>query len=321
MLDKPEAEYDDARCVHYAVDVLKQKHDKPLFLACGLFHPHLPWYTPQADTDRYPAEEVALPETPKNDLDDVPAPGKKLALRKADDLAKLRKTGKWRTAVSQYLASITFADRQIGRLLDALDNGPHKDNTIIVLWSDHGWHLGEKGHWHKRTLWEVATRVPMIVVAPRTGKAGQACRRPTSTIDLFPTLIELCKLPKLDDLDGTSLVPLLKAPAAASAPAVTVDENRHVAVRDDRYRYIRYRDGSEELYDHQSDPHEWKNLAGEATLKEIVTTLASHIPKTFAKSARTKKAYDFDPHAYRWKAKETGEVIEGGMCALLPITK
>ncbi len=321
VLGKPEAEYDDVRCVDFAVETLKKKHAKPLFLACGLFHPHLPWYTPQADADRYPEKEVELPDAPDNDLDDVPTPGRKLALRKSGDLAKLRKSGKWRTAVRQYLASITFADRQIGKLLDALDSGPYKDNTIIMLWSDHGWHLGEKGHWHKRTLWEVATRVPMIVAAPNIGKAKQKCRRPVSTIDLFPTLIDLCDLPKVAGLDGESLIPLLKNPQAESAPAVTVDEFRNVAVRDGHYRYIRYADGSEELYSHDKDPHEWDNLVGDPKARQIIEPLAKCIPRAFAKAARTKKAYEFDPHAYRWKVKATGEVIEGGECELFPMSE
>lgn len=317
VLEKPEAEYDDARCVSFAVEVLKEEQEKPLFLACGLFHPHLPWYTPQGDADLYPVAEVVLPEVPVDDLDDVPEAGRKLALRKAGDLAKLRETGKWRTAVRQYLASITFADRQIGRLLDALDAGPYADDTVIVLWSDHGWHLGEKGHWHKRTLWEVGTRVPVIVVAPGKGEAGQRCERPVSTVDLFPTLIELCGLPGVEGLDGEILVALLDDPSAVSGPAVTVDENRHVAVRDDRYRYIRYRDGGEELYDHESDPNEWRNLAGEVGLAAVRERLARAVPGSFAAGARSKKGYEFDPHAYRWKVKATGEVIEGGECELV----
>ena len=318
VLDKPEEEYDDARCVAFAVETLKQRQEKPLFLACGLFHPHLPWYTPQSDADRYPAENVILPEAPRNDLADVPVAGRKLALRKADDLARLRQTGKWRTAVQQYLASISFADRQVGKLLDALDSGPHAHNTIVVLWSDHGWHLGEKGHWHKRTLWEAATRVPYLVVAPGKGNPGQRCEQSVSTIDLFPTLIELCALPRLDDLDGQSLVHLMEDTQEPRPPAVTVDENLHVAIRDNRYRYIRYRDGSEELYDHLHDPKEWRNRAADQELAGIKARLRKCLPTSFAEGARTKNAYEFDPHRYRWEVKATGQVIEGGTCNLYP---
>jgi arylsulfatase A-like enzyme len=223
--------------------------------------------------------------------------------------------------VRQYLASITFADRQVGKLLDALDASPRAAETVIVLWSDHGWHLGEKGHWHKRTLWEVATRVPYIIVAPGRGKPGQTCARPVSTIDLFPSLIELCALPRVDGLDGKSLVSLLDDPTAPRRPAVTVDENRHVAVRGDRFRYIRYKDGTEELYDHQNDPNEWNNLATDPGSVPVKERLAKAIPSDFAASARTKKAYDFDPHRYRWVVKKTGEVIEGGNCELFPQPK
>ena len=138
----------------------------------------------------------------------------------------------------------------------------------------------------KRTLWEVGTRVPCIVVAPGMGRPAQRCARPVSTIDLFPTLIELCALPKLTDLDGGLLACLFEHSEAPSEPAITVDENRRVAVRDDRYRYIRYRDGREELYDHVDDAPEWRNRANDPALGKVKDRLRTWIPEIFAKPAR-----------------------------------
>ncbi len=145
-LPLPEADYDDFVTADYAAGFLSiipgrdsPQPDDPFFLACGLFHPHMPWYVPQRFLDLYPPDEIVIPEPRPEDLDDIPPPGKKLALRKADDLARIRKAGKWRSAVRHYLASISFADAQIGRVLDALQTGAYAGNTIIVLWSDHGW--------------------------------------------------------------------------------------------------------------------------------------------------------------------------------------
>ena len=144
-------------------------------------------------------------------------------------------------------------DAQVGKLLDALDRSPFSSNTVIVLWSDHGWHLGEKQHWHKRTLWEESTRVPLIVVAPGTGQENQTCSQPASLVDLFPTLIELCSLPTLDSqtLDGVSLVPWLIDPKRIrDLPAITVHELQHISVRNEMYRLIQYNDGSRETIRH-----------------------------------------------------------------------
>jgi len=309
-----EAEYDDAVTVDYAIRFLQSDRSrrKPFFLACGTFHPHLPWYVPQRYLDLYPLDEVFVPPIDLTDLDDVPEPGKKLALRKADNLEKIRDAGKWQSAIRHYLASISFADAQIGRLLKAFENSPHAGNTVVVLWSDHGWHLGEKGHWHKRTLWEEATRVPLIVVAPDTGQPGQRCSCPASLIDLYPTLIELCSLESVRGLDGMSLVCWLENPnAPREKPAITVEESGHLAARSDRYRYIRYKDGSEELYDHRTDPQERTNLIGRDEFAAVQQELERHLPTEFAKPAATKRSYRFDPDRYSWTHKKSGRITTG----------
>ena len=194
------------------------------------------------------------------------------------------KYGQWRAAIEAYLACCTFVDHQIGRLLDALDNTDLADNTVIVLWSDHGWHLGEKQHWGKWTGWERSTRVPLIIVpsrkaAGRFAPAGSRCDQPVSLIDLYPTLTELCDVTPPYELDGTSLVPLLRKPDhVTNRTVVTTFDPGNVSLRTRRWRYIRYADGSEELYDHERDPNEWRNLASLPGYREIKERLAKDLP-------------------------------------------
>ena len=165
-------------------------------------------------------------------------------------------------------------------MLDALDRSPHADNTIVVLFSDHGYHLGEKQRWSKFSLWERTTRVPLIISLP--GKPPATCDQPVELLSLYPTLIDLCRLPGNPRLEGVSLRPLLENPDAAwPHPAIsTLGQNNH-AVRDRRWRYIRYADGSEELYDHTTDPNEWHNLVGnktEAGQAAVIKRLKAHLP-------------------------------------------
>ena len=329
VLPLEESNYDDTVTADYAIKFLRNLPDnrqpatdhraKPFFLACGLFHPHMPWYVPQKYLDLYPLDEVVVPESKPDDLDDVPAPGRKLALRKSDDLKRIRDRGKWKSAIRHYLASISFADDKIGRILDALDVNS-LENTIIVLWSDHGWHLGEKGHWHKRTLWEEATRVPLVIIAPGVSKWRQRCDQPVSLIDIFPTLIELCGLPKIEILDGLSLVPWLKNPARKrEQPAITVEERGHIAVRSARYRFIMYNTGELEFYDHETDPHEWTNLRDSPDHRDIMLSHMKWIPSKITPPVLTKKSFTFDPHAFTFTNKKTGAVIHGQQPAAPPI--
>ncbi len=185
----------------------------------------------------------------------------------------------WQKAVRAYLASVSYADAQLGRLLDALDDSPYADNTIIVLWSDHGWHLGEKEHWRKATLWEQVTRVPLIIYAPGMA-THRECKQPASLIDIYPTLIDLCSLPEIDVLEGESLVPQLIDPDQKRAvPAVTSITPEFHAVRDGQFRYISYGNGQEELYDHERDPEEWTNMADDPAYKAVKEKLIKYIPK------------------------------------------
>jgi arylsulfatase A-like enzyme len=265
---------------------------------------------PQAYFDRYALASIVLPRVKPDDLDDLPAGGRALAMARRGDLEAIKRAGRHKEAVRAYLASITYADAQLGRVLDALDARPDVKNTVIVLWSDHGWHLGEKGHWHKSTLWEEATRVPLVMVAP--GFRPGTCSRPVSLVDLFPTLNALCGLPAIDAHDGQSLLPLLRNPEHAwHRPALIEYKRGNAAVRSERHRYIRYRDGGEELYDLEADPYEWTNLASSPAHADIKATLAEALPQSWAKSRPTKAAYRFDPQTFTWTHKESGRITRG----------
>ncbi len=285
VLDVPDEAMDDYKMVNYAVEYLRQKHEKPFFLACGIFRPHMPWQVPRKYYDLYPPDKVTMPKVLETDLDDIPQAGVKMARPQGDHRTML-KTGNWRYAVQAYLASITFADAQVGRLLEALDASSFAYNTIVILWGDHGWHLGEKHHWRKFSLWEEATRAPLMIVAPRVTQPNSKCGRTVDFMDVYPTLCELCDLPVGEHLDGKSFVPLLKDPKASwNRPAITTHGRNNHAVRTQRWRYIRYADGSEELYDHDNDSMEWSNLASNEEFASVKKQMAKWLPEVNAENA------------------------------------
>ncbi len=280
-----EAAFSDHKVVDSGISFLEEDHDIPFFLTVGVYKPHLPWYVPKEYFDLYPLEEIVTPAVPDDDLDDIPPQGVLMARTRGDhEFVVERKL--WPEAVRAYCASITFVDAQIGRLLDALEKSRYSQNTIVVLFSDHGWHLGEKMHWRKFTLWEEATRVPLIAVVPGMTTPGTVCNRPVSLLDLYPTLNDLCGLPQKSTLEGISLVPLLKDPKTQwDRPAITTNGMGNHAVRSERWRYIQYNDGTEELYDHESDPGEWHNLAQDPAFREIKGALRRWLPSVNAANA------------------------------------
>jgi arylsulfatase A-like enzyme len=193
-------------------------------------------------------------------------------------------------------------------LLDGLDQSPRKDKTIIVWWTDHGWHLGEKEHWRKFTLWEEATRTSMAIVAPGITKAGTKCEAPVDYMNMYPTLCELTGLPVPAHVKGASLMPLLKDPAAKwEGVAVCTHGKGNHAVRDANWRYIRYADGSEELYDHSKDPYEWTNLAGEVGMSGIKSRLGTAIPPAGSEVRSTSGSEDKKKGAGKAKKKKKAE--------------
>ncbi len=293
----PDQLTDDGAVVDWTHNFLSEKQDKAFFLAVGLYRPHSPWYVPKAYFDQFPLADIKLPETKPDDLADVPDFAKQHLKDGLDK--KLQDKGKAKEAVQAYLASIAFCDAMVGRILDALEKGPNAKNTILVFTSDHGWFLGEKQQWHKGKLWEEGTRIPLVIVAPGITKEDTVTTQPVSLVDLYPTLCDLAKLTKPEHLDGTTLLPLLRDPKAKRAtPAITTmggGDKASYSARSERWRYTRYADGSEELYDHDADPHEWINLADKKEHESVKKDLAAFFPKEFKSASRPASEIAFSP--------------------------
>ena len=258
-LDCDDDEMEDWHIANYGIEQLSQTHDKPLFLALGFRKPHLPFSVPKKYYDMYPIESVMLPETIPDDLVDVPKLGVNMAQPKYHQ--EVLRRGIWARAIRAYLAAITFVDAQLGRLLDVVENGPLSNDTIVVFLGDHGYHLGEKEHWTKFTLWEEATKAPMSWLVPGMTRPGSVSDRVVEFLGIYPTLLDLCGIPIPDHVEGTSFKSLLMDPDSHwDLPAISTFRFQNHAIRNESWRYIRYQNGGEELYDEKEDPHEWNNL-------------------------------------------------------------
>jgi len=270
----------DHQSATWAIEKLNQRHETPFFLAVGFYRPHVPMYATKKWFDMYPLETIQLPKVLLNDRDDISEFAQELARDySAPPHQWFIENNQWKHAVQSYLACVSFIDYQVGRLLNALEDNKLADNTIIVLFSDHGWHLGEKQRWAKRSLWQRSTCSPLIISAPALARESQ-CSQPVGLIDLYPTLVELCGIEPKTDIEGRSIVPLLKNPAMKwEYPAITTFEQNNHAVSSERWRYIRYADGSEELYDNSTDPHEWYNLAHDPEYADVVKQHVRWLPK------------------------------------------
>jgi arylsulfatase A-like enzyme len=278
----------DYHTVSYCIEQLKRKHDKPFFLACGLHKPHMAWNVPRKYYDMFPLDKIELPKVQANDLADVPPAGVRMA-KPDGDHAQILASGRWKDAVQGYLAAGAFCDAMIGRLMKAFDQSAYKDNTIIVFWGDHGWHLGEKEHWRKFALWEESTRAPLFFVAPGVTRPDGRCERTVDFMSIYPTLCELCGLEIPKHNEGVSVAALLKDPNANwDRPALTTHGRNNHGIRTERWRYIRYADGGEELYDHEADPMEWKNLASDPTKASVIADLRKHLPEKNVEDSPTK---------------------------------
>lgn len=283
----------DYSSVEWVSEQLKVKHDKPFFLAAGIYRPHLPWYVPQEYYDKFPIEDIMLPELLSTDSEDLPEAGKKIAQNGYHD--RIVEAGLWKEAVQGYLASINYADALVGKLLEDLEASGHADNTIVVIFSDHGWQLGEKGHWRKFALWEdvlntvLMVRVPEGISSLPSGNfRGGVSDRNVSLLDVFPMLTELAGLTEKPGISGRSIVPLLTEPNREwNHPVVSVFEDKHYSVILEDWHYIRYADGGEELYNLAKDPHEWSNLALNPNQLERKMSLAKLIPEHKAKAKAT----------------------------------
>lgn len=281
----------DWKVASWAVDQLAaMPDDEPFFLSCGFFLPHVPCYATQKWFDLYPEETLKLPPLQRDDRDDTPRFSWYLHWKLPEPRFKfLEEANEWKNLVRSYLACTSFVDSQVGRVLDALEASGKADNTIIVLWSDHGWHLGEKLITGKNTLWDRSANVPLMFAGP--GVTSEAvCHQPAELLDMYPTLLELCGLPENETLEGLSLIPQLKdANSKRDRPAITTHNHDNHGVRSENWRYIVYADGSEELYDMQQDPNEWTNLAGDGKYADIIAAHRKWLPKVNAKPAAGSK--------------------------------
>ena len=274
---------------------LAEKHSNPFFMVHGISKPHVSYVVPKEFYDMYPLDSIVLPEAPGDDYSDIPTIVKSKVLRGLDmeQFVKVKKTKDgWKEVMQAYMAAISFCDWVVGQILDSLDASPYANHTIIVLWSDHGYHIGEKEKLHKRALWTQSSRMPFLICVPGMATAGKNCLAPVSLLDIYPTLNELCHLDQEvpQKLDGHNLVPLLKNPDQEwPYLAVTSKSKGNVAVSDARYHYIRYFEGSEELYDDQKDPREFTNLAKVPEHKAVIERLAPYLPTEWTESAGHKK--------------------------------
>ena len=285
-LDIEDSLMGDFKSVEWVSNKLNQKHDKPFFLACGIYRPHVPWYVPQKYYDMFPLDKVQLPDVLDTDLDDMSDRMVDVAHRSGNYHKHVVEAGKWQEGVQAYLASTTFADAMFGKLMNSLANSEYAKNTIVVVWSDHGWQLGEKEHWRKFALWENTLQTVLMIKVPE-GIAGMpegtfskgGSDRIVTTQDIYPTLIDLCNLPIREDIDGRSLMPLLTNPSAIwNYPAISSYDFSEFSIRTEDWRYTIYIDGSEELYDHNKDTKEWYNLADNPNYQETKDKLKEYIP-------------------------------------------
>lgn len=289
-----ESEFQDHITASWAIEKLNS-HDSasPFFMAIGFYRPHVPLYAPERIVKQIPLKTVSLPIVKDGDRDDLPPiASSEMTAFVAPDHAWFVESGNWIKAVQAYLACVRWTDEQVGRLLDALDDTVHADNTVIVLYSDHGFFLGEKERWAKQSLWERATRVPFVVAAPGLPR-GQRCDQPVELLSIYPTLTELTEIPANATLEGRSLTGLLRdADTTWPHAALTTHGRNNHSVRTKQFRYIRYHDGTEELYDHANDHHEWKNLATadrRPAHAALIDQLSAHIPSRNAPSAAAGK--------------------------------
>ncbi len=283
----PDSIFPDVKNANFVIDFLNQKHDKPFFIAYGLYRPHTPFTAPQRFFDLYDSAKIEIPKGYRaDDLDDVPEYGRKML----DPFGRFEVTGannidRWKHFIHGYYACASFADWNIGRVVDALNKSRYAKNTILVILSDNGFHLGVKNHWEKNTMWNESTMVPLIIKVSGSPVNGSVVNSPVGLIDLYPTIVDYCKLaaPR-QKLDGQSLRPFMEKPGFSwNRPALTTFGENLLSLQNDSYRYIQYPDGSAELYDYIKDPYEWTNLVNWENMAPVIKEFKKHIPSFFMK--------------------------------------
>lgn len=262
----------DWKSADYCAQFLEDTHDKPFFLACGIFRPHLPWFAPKEFFELYDVDKIKTPKVLENDLGDLGKTANRISKKTVHNA--ILETDNWKEAVRAYLANLSFADACVGHVMNALNKSAYNKNTIVVLMGDHGWNLGEKEHWGKGVVWERSAKTPLLIFDPRDSKP-RVSSRVVSLMDVYPTLVDICSLPKNNELEGESIKQVLKNENAKwDDAAVTSKSNGIHSLRTKRYRYISYSNGEEELYDHETDPLEWNNLADKKSSKPILKELS-----------------------------------------------
>ncbi len=275
----PDADFPDVINTDYTIGRLNKNYKQPFFMALGLYRPHNPWTVPQRFYKLYPKDSIVLPIVDENDLDDLPDLGREWA-ESPVKLSVLKDSNHYEATVRSYLAAISFMDYNLGRVLEALNNSPHRNNTIVVLWSDNGFHMGEKHHFAKQALWEQSSQVLLMIRIPNMKNEEVRIDEPVNLIDIYPTLIDLCDIGEPpQELDGQSLYPFMTNPSLkASKPSLTFYKHGSVSIRTDKYRYIRYYDGTHELYNEEADPYEIHNLAHKDGYQNVIDSLGKWIP-------------------------------------------
>jgi len=293
----------DHQSVNWVTERLYRDYDKPFFLGLGFLRVHVPLYVPQKWFDLHPLENIQTPPYQSDDLDDIPPVGMQindLPMMPSTEWAK--ESGEWKKIVQAYLACISYVDYELGRVLDALENSKYADNTVIVLWSDHGYRLGEKGTFAKHALWETATKAPLLFAGPNLPK-GKKINAPVEMLSIYPTLLELSGLPAYQRNEGYSLVDMMqKDKGLAEAKAITTFGMNNHAIKMNGYRYIQYEDGKEEFYDHNSDPNEWNNEAGNPKYKAQIEKMKGFLPKVNSKWDASSN-YTFQPYFVEQKKR------------------
>jgi len=281
--DIPEKGMYDEQIADWAINKINEPQEEPFFLAVGFLRPHVPYTAPRKYFDMYDFNELEIPDVPEDEMNDIPVMGKSIAFGKTPNggwYDVSRKEEILPELIHSYLACVTFIDEQVGKVLEALENSPHADNTIIVLWSDHGQHLGEKRHFRKQALWEESTKVPLVFSVPGQKHKGERSSQVVSLLDIYPTLVDLCNLPEAKKLQGNSLVPLIEKPETNwDQPVLSTWYYKNHSVRSNDWRYIQYRDGTEELYDHRNDPGEHTNLANDPEFADIIAEHKNWLPE------------------------------------------
>ena len=277
-----EEDMPDRKILKWAKSILARKQEKPFFLGVGFYRPHLPWLVPKKYFDMYPLEGIQVPNVPAHDLSDVPPIGVNMATGGAQDHKRITGRNEWKNAIQGYLASITFADNCLLELLGALEASGYQDNTLIVLWSDHGWHLGEKLGWRKFKMWERATKVPLMFAGPGIQR-NVTCETVVSLMDVLPTLTDMALGKTFFSERGSSLKNVLANPRRIeeryALTSTGPSNQRHYTVRSSRWRYIQYSDGSQELYDHINDPNEWFNLLNKESSRSKLLDVVQNLKR------------------------------------------